>query len=355
MRNCSAIMIDRRSRLLRRPVQCALLAVLVAAAGSGCDTIPAISHKAILTPEEQSLIGAVAVSDLTSTSRLSQDQQQIMVTDAVGQRLANASGRPDLDWNFKVVAHARPVAVALPDGTVLVTEALVTRCRSEAELATVLAREMGCMLAGLYPEAIRYQGYMPLTIDDLTPADQSAKRAEDLEAADSIGLSMLVRAGYDPGAASGVWLKKPDGVRPNVQAAQVSARRRQERRSQTFHKSLEQAHAVYQHNTAKLGTGRVLAFAPATPVAPKAPVEPTALEWVAPLSLSAPPITTAAAPAAVLPGSNSVLVESEGEFLPPTIASGRPGNGNWSAAPTSAKPSGIEQTSFELPNGPALP
>lgn len=359
MRHCSAITDDLRSRPSRRALLPALLAGL-AAVSTGCDTIPAISHQAVLTSEEQSGIGAIAASELMSTSKRSQDQQQIMLTDAVGQRLADASGRNDIDWNFRVVAHTRPIAVALPEGTVLVTEGLVTRCRSEAELAAVLSREMGCMLAGLYPDEVLSpyagMGYMPLTIDALTPADQSAKRAEDLEAADSIGLSMLVRAGYDPAAAAAVWLKKPDGFRPDVATAHVSARRQHERRSQSFKKSLEQAGAVYQHSTAKLGTGRELAFAPPVSVAPPKQVEPAALEWVAPPTLSAPPVkTAAAAPALTLPGSNQVAVSSDGEFLPPTVAAAPSAAGNWSAAAEPAETSGIEQTSFELPNGPALP
>jgi hypothetical protein len=70
-----------------------LCALFIASFGlwcSGCATIPEFSHKAILTPQEQAGIGAVAVTELLGTSQLSQDQEQAAVTLGVGRRLADA-------------------------------------------------------------------------------------------------------------------------------------------------------------------------------------------------------------------------------------------------------------------------
>ena len=81
------------------------------------------------------------------------------------------------------------------------------------------------MLAGVYPREVSSpntgSAYVPLSIAELTPADQSAARAADLEAADSIGLSMLVRAGYDPSAATNVWLSSAAPRRPGTRANPV--------------------------------------------------------------------------------------------------------------------------------------
>jgi hypothetical protein len=359
MRLCSAIMDDRRSRNSLRMLACALFAGSLLLATCGCQTIPALSHRAVLTPAEQSGLGAVAVSELLGTSKLSQDQQQLSVTGAVGERLVTASGRSDLDWDFKIVSHPRPFAVALPDGTVLVTDAQLARCRSEAELAAVLAKEMGCMLAGVYPREVRSPNtgaaYVPLNIGELTPADLSAEKAEDLQAADSIGLSMLVRAGYDPNAATKVWLASAETGRPDGKTTRINSRRRNELRQQSFGRSLAEAQAVYQHHSAKIGSGGALAFVPSQQAAQ--PSNQTALEWVSPQALTAPPVTKAAAavPATpTLPGSNNVVVSSDGEFLPPTVASTRPGASNWAAAPSAPEPSVIEQTSYEQPEGPSF-
>jgi len=366
MRLCSAIMDDRRSRNSLRRSVCALGACGLLLAACSCDTIPALSHRAVLTPAEQSGLGAVAVSELLGTSKLSQDQQQLSVTASVGERLVTASGRSDLDWDFKVVSHPRPFAVALPDGTVLITDTRLTQCRSEAELAAVLAKEMGCMLAGVYPREVSSpntgSAYVPLSITELTPADQSGARAADLEAADSIGLSMLVRAGYDPNAAANVWLAGAGTRRPGEKVPGIDARRRNEVRQKSFGRSLAEAKTVYEHHSAKMGTGNMLAFAPQQPVTPASPSVPTpsqtALQWVSPEPITPPQVTkTSAAPPVTpgLPGSNNAVVSSDGEFLPPTVASSRPGANNWSAAPTTTEPPVIEQTSFELPQGPALP
>lgn len=368
MRLSSAIMDDRRSRNLLRASAYALCAGSLLLVAGGCETIPALSHRAVLTPAEQSGLGAVAVSELLGTSQLSQDQQQLSVTGAVGERLVMASGRSDLDWEFKVVSHPRPFAVALPDGTVLVTDAQLARCRSEAELAAVLAREMGCMLAGVYPREVSApntgSAYVPLSIGELTPADQSAQKAEDLQAADSIGLSMLVRAGYDPNAAANVWLANAGTRRPGDKIAGIDSRRRNEQRQQSFGRSLAEARTVYQHHSAKIGAGNSLAFAPAQPGTSSGPqpANQTALEWVSPAAITAPPVTKAAAAPVKpgLPGSNNAVVSSDGEFLPPTVTSSRPGANNWAAAPSTPEAQVIEQTSFEQPQplpavGPALP
>jgi hypothetical protein len=170
---------------------------------------------------------------------------------------------------------------------------------------------------------------------------------------------MLVRAGYDPNAAANVWFANTSSGRPEDKTARVNSRRRNELRQQSFGRSLVEARTVYQHNSAKIGAGNALAFTAvrtATPAASQQ-VNQTALEWVSPQALTAPPVTKAAAAVPLkptLPGSNNVVVSSDGEFLPPTMASTRPGEHNWSAAPSAPEPPVIEQTSYEQPQGPAF-
>jgi len=352
---------------------------------SSCTGIPQFSQQSVLTPDEQAGLGAVAVTELLGTSQLSQDQQQIAATTGIGQRLAAASGRNDVEWNFKVVQHKRPIAVALPDGSLFVTDSLLARCHNEAELAAVLAKEMGYMLAGVYPRETTTPDmgleYLPLDIGRLTPADQSATRSEDIEAADSIGLSLLVRAGYDPSAAQTLWLATAPAVGPRRRGPQADVRRNTVAREQSFNRSLTQARSVYQSHTAKLGEGSTLAFTAAQPPVSNPPApqpSPPQLAAGTNASLRKPAAAAAAEPARYRPtsaahsqpGSNLAEFSSDGEFLLPAVAAEHRETENWSPVaetpppfPTSGSDQSraIEQASFESSEtppkspGPLLP
>ena len=101
----------------------------------------------------------------------------------VGMRLVAASGRPTRGWSFRVLDTPESNAFTLPGGRVLVTRGMLALANDEAELATVLAHEIGHALAG----------------DGQVPAGDRARRAAEV-AADRTGLRLLLRSGYDPGA-----------------------------------------------------------------------------------------------------------------------------------------------------------
>lgn len=62
---------------------------------------------------------------------------------AVGQRLAAKSSRPKLEWHFTVMDSQTINAFALPGGYVYINRGLLAYLQSEAQLAAVLAHEIG--------------------------------------------------------------------------------------------------------------------------------------------------------------------------------------------------------------------
>ena len=62
---------------------------------------------------------------------------------AIGKKMAAASERPQLPWEFHVVNDASVNAFALPGGFIHVTRGLMTAITNEAELATVVGHEIG--------------------------------------------------------------------------------------------------------------------------------------------------------------------------------------------------------------------
>ena len=62
---------------------------------------------------------------------------------SIGMKMAKASERPNLPWEFHVVNDASVNAFALPGGFIYVTRGLMTSINDEAELATVIGHEIG--------------------------------------------------------------------------------------------------------------------------------------------------------------------------------------------------------------------
>ncbi|MGH8726603.1 MAG: M48 family metalloprotease [Burkholderiales bacterium] len=65
----------------------------------------------------------------------------------IGQRLAKASHRPELDWHFTVLDSPDINAFALPGGYVYITRGIMAYMHSEADLAGVIGHEIGHVTA----------------------------------------------------------------------------------------------------------------------------------------------------------------------------------------------------------------
>lgn len=135
----------------------------------------------------------------------------------VGRWVALHSGRPDLPWYFAVLDTDGVNAFATPGGYVFITRGLLLRMRDEAELAGVLAHEVSHVVEKHALKAMRKGALAGLAGDALSEyAEKKGKEAftkivsagtelyargldkEDEFAADSAGVVIAARAGYDP-------------------------------------------------------------------------------------------------------------------------------------------------------------
>jgi len=110
----------------------ALLLALVFA--PGCATI---------TPQEESLLGAQTHEQLRREAYLLDDRVVQGYVGELGRRIAEAGGQGDLDYRFFVVVDDDINAFAAPGGYVYVNTGTIRRARNVAELAGVLAHEVG--------------------------------------------------------------------------------------------------------------------------------------------------------------------------------------------------------------------
>jgi predicted Zn-dependent protease len=198
-----------------------LIAAMVPAI-AGCGINPATGERqfaALMSPQQEAAVGA-------------QEHQRIMqqfggaIKDAalqdyvsmVGQRVARDTERPDVQYTFHVLDTPVVNAFALPGGYVYVTRGLLALANSEAQLASVLAHEIGHITARHSAERYSHGVVTSLGAAVLSAALDSKGAAQALNTgsdlyitsysrkqesqADELGIRYLDRAGYNPLAMS---------------------------------------------------------------------------------------------------------------------------------------------------------
>jgi len=134
----------------------------------------------------------------------------------VGRWLASQTERPDLPWQFGVLDAPQLNAFATPGGYIFITRGMLERMRSEAELAGVLAHEIGHVLRKHHLKAIQKGAQTALAGEALTQAlawrdganreklialgcevfTRGLDKGDELEA-DRLGVAIAARGGYD--------------------------------------------------------------------------------------------------------------------------------------------------------------
>jgi predicted Zn-dependent protease len=142
---------------------------------------------------------------------------QAMVSQLV-DRLVAASEKPELKYQVTILNSPAINAFALPNGQLYITRGLIALANDKAELASVLAHEMGHVIArhaAIREEQARDAALASRTITEVVKDPQmgalalaksklalaSFSRAQEFEA-DGIGVGISARAGFDPFGAS---------------------------------------------------------------------------------------------------------------------------------------------------------
>ncbi|MEQ9683699.1 MAG: M48 family metalloprotease, partial [Rhodospirillales bacterium] len=127
----------------------ALTAPLLLAAA--CSTNPATgeqSFTAFMSENDELRVGAEEhpkiLKDMGGTFKHPTIQTYV---DWVGEKLAKVSDLPDLKFKFTVLDDPNINAFALPGGYVYITRGLIALAENEAEMAGVLAHEIGHVTA----------------------------------------------------------------------------------------------------------------------------------------------------------------------------------------------------------------
>jgi len=211
----------------------AVVAVILAAGIlAACETVPYTgrSQLQLISPQQESQMGAQAFQDIVGKAKLSNDVAASEMVTRVGKRIAAASGHPEYQWEYRLIQDDKQVnAFALPGGKVAVYTGILPVTKDENGLAAVLGHEIGHVVARHGGERISQQMGVNVVVETLAglssgnPAVvQSVSallgagasvgvllpwgRAQESEA-DHLGLILMAKAGYDPHAARDLWVR----------------------------------------------------------------------------------------------------------------------------------------------------
>ena len=174
------------------------------------------SATAEIDEKQEVELGRDMAARLLGAAPLANDARLQRYVNNVGRWLASQTERPDLPWQFGVLEAPQLNAFAVPGGTIFVTRGLLQSMRSEAELAGVLAHEIGHVLKKHHLKAIQKNAQASLAGDALSMAlkDSNSEargrlvsfgsemyargldKSDELEA-DRLGIVIAARAGYD--------------------------------------------------------------------------------------------------------------------------------------------------------------
>ena len=158
-----------------------------------------------------------------------EDRDLAAYVDSIGQFLARTSNAPDVGYTFTILNSPVINAFALPGGYVYVTRGLIGLAENEAELAGVIAHEIGHVAArhGAQRHSKNVLTGIGLTILGIATESSaltniasvgaqavlSSYSREDEFEADQLGVGYLSRAGFDTDSMSTFLSKMEDNTR----------------------------------------------------------------------------------------------------------------------------------------------
>jgi len=169
-----------------------------------------------ISDRQEVQIGQQINRQLVSTEiKLYRNQEITSYINQIGQRLEQQSKRPDIPYTFQVVNDKSINAFATMGGFVYVNAGLIAAADNEAQLASVMAHEIG-HIAGRHAIAQMRQAAVTRGLAAAAGLDRNTmvnigvelalqrpnSRKDEFEA-DQMGLDTLRKAGYAPSAMVG--------------------------------------------------------------------------------------------------------------------------------------------------------
>ena len=191
---------------------------------SGCRAVPITDRNQLMltTSDYENELGVEAYTEYKQKYKTSTNTEYNQALARCGKAIADASGVTDFDWQFTVLETEEQNAFCLPGGKVAVYSGIIDVMNNEAELAFVVAHEVGHAIARHSGERLSWSYIQSLggVLVELGLNNETASsiygvgtnlgvmlpfsRSNESEA-DLIGLLLMAKAGYNPKASVQFW------------------------------------------------------------------------------------------------------------------------------------------------------
>ncbi len=192
----------------------------------------------IIPTEEEVLMGRDIHRKLLSEFQPSQDKQKLDRLNRIGLRVSQVSDRQDYQYHFFLIEHDELNAFTTPGGNIYIFTGLYDRLKTDHQLASVLAHEVGhCaarhtikkfqaavsydLLGNLFFKTIQMeeqiQRIAALSTNVVMSLVFSSYSRKDEYEADRLGIKYMGLANYDPNGMIKVFqILKEDSKGPDV-------------------------------------------------------------------------------------------------------------------------------------------
>jgi predicted Zn-dependent protease len=263
-------------RIMRIVLIVALSAVLL----SACRSVPYTGRSQLLFTSDQEEVdmGNQAWNEIKRKERITSNVTYKDAVVRVGTNIAKAAKRPDYKWEFRTFESQQANAFCLPGGKIAVYTGLFKYVANDAELATVLAHEVGHAIARHGGERISegqiQQAGAEVVSAVVDPGDRNLalmvyggatnvvamlpySRIHEYEA-DHIGIMLMAEAGYDPKYSIKFWSKFAKASQSNSFMELLQTHPMSEKRILELKKLLPEAIEKYHKAKIKYGAGHFI-------------------------------------------------------------------------------------------------
>lgn len=206
-----------------------VLLLLIAVVATTCQKAPVTGRDQLIFYSEEKEIdmGLNAFRGFLRQAPLSDDPELLALVNRVGDRIAAVADKPEYDWEFAVIQEDRvPNAFALPGGKVAVFTGILKYTKDEDGLATVIGHEVAHALQrhgnervsrAWIDQALQVGAIAAAATGSVDPGVTQGflsaygvgvslpfNRLQESEA-DTVGLLLMAKAGYDPRASVDFW------------------------------------------------------------------------------------------------------------------------------------------------------
>ncbi|WP_439133973.1 M48 family metalloprotease [Pseudomaricurvus sp.] len=184
----------------------------------GCSVNPAsgMPNLVFMSENKEIELGKELHEKILESTPVYQDEKLQAYVERIGQKLAKNGDRPELEYTFTIIDSPDINAFALPGGYIYVNRGLITYLDSEAQLAAVMAHEIGHVTArhSVKQDTARKSSSVVTVLSVLTTGSTMIGDVTDLWGtaavmgygrdmeleADSLGAEYLYNSGYNPNA-----------------------------------------------------------------------------------------------------------------------------------------------------------